>query len=91
MEEHRLYDLSQEVGSNWEVLAHGLGFRAHEIEAIQSENNSVSERAWKLLFEWYSRLGSDAKEAVVRSKLKEIGTKDKASATCEGNQLWSEI
>ena len=77
--------MSEDVGASWPAVACALGFTSHEIEAIQIDNRTIGEQAWKMLFEWYSRMGSGAKENDLWGILKSIRNKDKPS-TNEGSE-----
>lgn len=72
--------LHEDIGGRWKELARNLGFKMVEVDAIQSENSTESERCIRLLVQWMEREGQ--KGATV-GKLAEALTKTRLTNLAE--------
>ncbi|PFX17952.1 Receptor-interacting serine/threonine-protein kinase 1 [Stylophora pistillata] len=72
--------LHEDIGGRWKELARNLGFKRVEVDAIQSENSTESERCIHLLVRWMEREGQ--KGATV-GKLAEALTKTRLTNLAE--------
>ena len=58
--EIRLWDVSKQVGDQWQDLGMELGLSERELRVMERENDDKQEQAFVMLHTWAEREGKDA-------------------------------
>lgn len=83
IDEHELCVQAKEVGDNWKELAGPLGLSWSDVEVIETEVRDPRDRPWRMLFEWYSRRGSEVCLADVQQSLQEVRREQTPREECK--------
>ena len=73
--DHLLFELGNEVGSDWKELAQGLGMAVKDMDNIEMEARTRKDQAWKMLQLWHSIKGRDFNVDEIFQKLQQIRKK----------------
>lgn len=73
-----MFDFAKSIGADWKELALMMGVTPVDVECIERDVSTTRERAFRMLRDWYWKVGKQADLHSVRAKLEIIRSEKQA-------------